>query len=100
MPQVAGAALAKSRRSRGDQALLGSAVFACDQCVTFEGLSVNEQANMKRARDYLHNAGAVPAPLWTAGKIEDDNPSLAWPGCTVSDSPEVNTMKGLCVVAP
>ena len=98
MPQVAGAALAKSRHSQGDQALLDTALFACDQCLTFGGLSVNEQAKMKLARDYLHKAGAVPAPVWTAGKIEDDSPSPASPECPVSDSPEVNTMKGLGVI--
>jgi hypothetical protein len=98
MPQVAGGALAKSRHSRGDQVLLDTALFACDQCLTFGGLSVTEQANMELARDYLHKAGAVTAPLWTAGKIEDDNRSPAWPECPVNDSPEVNTMKVLGVI--
>ena len=71
-PQLAGA-IAKSKHSRGYQALLDTAQFACDQCLKLSGLSVNEQANMERARDYLQKAGAVPAPLGTAGRMEDDD---------------------------
>jgi hypothetical protein len=75
MPQLASGAVAKSKHSRGDQALLDTAHFACDQYLTFGALSVNEKANMERARDYLQKAGAVPARLGTAGKMEDDAPA-------------------------
>jgi hypothetical protein len=98
MPQFAGGAIAKSKHSRGDQALLDTANFACDQCLKFGGLSVDEQANMKQARDYLQEAGAVPAPLWTAGRTEDDDPPPAWQECPAGDSPEVDMVKVLRVV--
>ena len=95
MPQLAGAAIAKAKHSRGDQALLDTAHFACDRCLKFGGLSVDEQANMEQARDYLQKAGAAPAPLWTAGTTEDDDFSPASLECPVGDSPEVDTVKVL-----
>ena len=49
MPQLAGGAIAKAKHSRGDQALLDTAHFACDQCLKFGGLSVDEQANMEQS---------------------------------------------------
>jgi hypothetical protein len=94
-PQLAGAAIAKAKHSRGDQALLDTAHFACDRCLKFGGLSVDEQANMEQARDYLQKAGAVPAPLWTAGTTEDDDFSPASLECPVDESPEVDTVKVL-----
>jgi hypothetical protein len=99
MPQRAGGAIAKAKPSRGDQALLDAAHFACDQCLKLRGLSVVEQANMELARDYLQKAGAVPAPLGTAGGMEDGDPSPAWLECPVGDSPEVDTVKVLGVIA-
>ncbi len=99
MPQPAGGAIAKSKHSRGDQALLDTAHFACDQCLTSGGLSVNDQANMERARDYLRKAGAVPAPLETAARMEDDDPSPARLASPVDDSPEVDIVKVLGVIA-
>ena len=96
-PQLAGA-IAKSKHSRGYQALLDTAQFACDQCLKLSGLSVNEQANMERARDYLQKAGAVPAPLGTAGRMEDDDSSPAWLESSMGDSPEVDTVKVLGVI--
>ncbi len=98
-PQLAGGAIAKAKHSRGDQALLDTAHFACDQCLKFGGLSVDEQANMEQARDYLQKAGAMPAPLWTAGRTEDDDLSPALLECPVGDSPEVDTVKVLAAVA-
>jgi hypothetical protein len=98
MPQPAGSAIAKAKPSRGDQALLDAAHFACDQCLKLRGLSAGEQANMELARDYLQKAGAVPAPLGTAGGIEDDDPSPTWLECPVGDSPEVDTVKVLGVI--
>ncbi len=99
MPQIAGGAIAKAKHSRGDQALLDAAHFACDQCLKLGGLSVDEQANMEQARDYLQKAGAVPAAPWTTGRPEDDDPSPAWLECPVGDSPEVDTVKVLAAVA-
>src|ERR1700730_16731016 len=99
IPQLVSSAIAKTKHSRGDQALLDTAHFACDQCLKFGGLSVDEQANIEQARDYLQKAGAVTAPLWTAARTEDDDLSpapLEWP---VSDSPEVDTVKVLAAVA-
>ena len=98
MPQLAGGAIAKAKHSRGDQALLDAAHFACDQCLKFGGLSVDEQANMEQARDYLQKAGAAPAAPWTAGRTEDDDLSPAWLECPVVDSPE-DTVKVLAAVA-
>jgi hypothetical protein len=98
MPQLAGVAIAKAKHSRGDQALLDTAHFACDQCLKFGGLSVDEQANMEQARDHLQKAGAVPAPLWTAGRTEDDDFSPASLEYPVGDSPEVDTVKVLAAV--
>jgi hypothetical protein len=98
MPPLAGGAIAKSKHSRSDQALLDTAHFACDQCLTFGGLSVNEQANMEQARDCLRQAGAVPAPLATAESMEDDDPSPAWLESPVGDGPEVNIVKVLGVI--
>ena len=91
MPRLAGGAIAKAKHSRGDQALLDAAHFACDQCLKFSGLSVDQQANMEQARDYLQKAGAVPAPLWTAGRTEEDNPSPVRQECPEVDSPEVDS---------
>jgi hypothetical protein len=99
MPALAGGAIAKARHSRGDQALLDAAHFACDQCLEFGGLSVDEQANMEQARDYLQKAGAVPAAPWTAGRAVDDDLSPAGLECPVGDSPEVDTVKVLAAVA-
>jgi hypothetical protein len=99
MPQLAAGAIAKAKHSRGDQALLDTAHFACDQCLKFGGLSVDEQANMEQARDYLQKAGAVPAEPWTAGRTQDDGPSPAWLECPVGDTPEVDTVKALAAVA-
>jgi hypothetical protein len=99
IPQLVGGAIAKTKHSRADQALLDTAHFACDQCLKFGGLSVDEQANMEQARDYLQNAGAVPAPLWTAARTEDDDLSPAPLECPVGDSPEVDTVKVLAAVA-
>jgi hypothetical protein len=99
LPQLVGGAIAKTKHSRGDQALLDTAHFACDQCLKFGGLSVDEQANMEQARDYLQKAGAVPAPLWTAARTEDDDLSPAPLECPVGDSPEVDTVKVLAAVA-
>jgi hypothetical protein len=98
MPQLAGGAIAKAKPSRGDQALLDAAHFACDQCLKLRGLSVGEQGNMELARDYLQKAGAVPAPLGTAGGMEDDDRSPARLECPVGDSPEVDTVKALGVI--
>ena len=99
LPQLVGGAIAKAEHSRGDQALLDTAHFACDQCLKFGGLSVDEQANMEQARDYLQKAGAVPAPLWTAARTEDDDLSPAPLERPVGDSPEVDTVKVLAAVA-
>src|SRR5207248_3149957 len=77
MPQLAGGAMAKAEHSWGDQALLNMAHFACDQCLKFGGLSVDERANMDQARDCLQKAGAMPAPHWIAERAEDDDPSPA-----------------------
>ena len=96
--QLADGAIAKSKHSRGDQALLDTAHFACGQCLTFGGLSVDEQANMERARDCLRKAGAVPAPLETAESREDDDPSPAWLEFPVGDGPEVDIVKVLGVI--
>jgi hypothetical protein len=98
MPQLAGGAIAKSKHSRGDQALLSTAHFACDQCLKFGGLTVDEQANMERARDYLQKAGAVPAPPGTAGRMEDDDPSPAWLECPAGDNPEFDIVNVLAAV--
>jgi hypothetical protein len=98
-PQLAGGAIAKAKHSRGDQALLDTAHFACEECLNLDGLSVHEQANMEQARDYLQKAGAMPAPLWTAGRTEDDDFSRASLECPVGDSPEVETVKVLAAVA-
>jgi hypothetical protein len=95
MPQLAGAVIAKAKHSRGDRALLDTAHFACDQCLKFGGLSADEQANMEQARDYLQKAGAVPAPLRTAGTTEDDDFSPASLECPEDDGPEVDTVKVL-----
>ena len=99
MRPLAGGAIAKAKHSRGDQALLDAAHFACDQCLEFGGLSVDEQANMEQARDYLRKAGAVPAAPWTAGRTEDDDLSPAWLECPAGDSAEVDTVKVLAAVA-
>jgi len=96
--QFAGGAIAKAKPSRGDQALLDAAHFACDQCLKFGGLSVDEQANMELARDYLQKAGAVPAPPGTAGRMEDDDPSPAWLECPAGDNPEVDIVNVLAAV--
>ncbi len=98
MTQLADGAIAKSKHSRGDQALLDTAHFACGQCLTFGGLSVNEQANMERARDCLRKAGAVPAPLGTAESKENDDSSPAWLESPVGDGPEVDIVKVLGVI--
>jgi hypothetical protein len=99
MPRLAAGAIAKAKHSRGDQALLDTAHFACEQCLNFDGLSVDEQANMEQARDYLQKAGAVPAAPWTAGRTQDDGPSPAWLECPEGDTPEVDTVKALAAVA-
>jgi hypothetical protein len=99
MPPLAGGAIAKAKYSRGDQALLDTAHFACDQCLKFGGLSVDEQAHMEQARDSLQKAGAGPAPLWTPGGSEDEDLSPASPEYPVGDSPEVDTVKVLAAVA-
>ena len=99
MPQLAGGAIAKAKYSRGDQALLDTAHFACDQCLKFGRLSVDAQANMEQARDYLQKAGAAPAPLWTPGGTEDDNLSPASLEYPAGDSPEIDTAKVLAAVA-
>lgn len=91
--QLAGGAIAKAKHSRGDQALLDTAHFACDQCLKFGGLSVDERANMRQARDYLQTAGAIPAPLWTAERTGDDDPLPAGPECPVDNCPEVDIVK-------
>jgi hypothetical protein len=98
-PQIAGGTIAKAKHSRGDQALLDTAHFACDQCLKFDGLSVDEQANMKQARDYLQKAGAVPALPRTTGRTEDDDLSPASLESPVGDSHEVATVKVLGAVA-
>jgi hypothetical protein len=97
-PQVAGA-IAKAKHSRGDQALLDTAHFACDQCLKFDGLSVDEQANMEQARDYLQTAGAVPALPRTTGRTEDDDLSPASLESPVGDRHEVDAVKVLVAVA-
>jgi hypothetical protein len=98
--QLASGAIGKAMHSRGDQALLDAAHFACAQCLKLAGLSVDEQANMEQTRDYLQKAGAVhAAPLWTAGRTEDDDPSPAWLETPGGDSPEVDTVKVLAAVA-
>jgi hypothetical protein len=94
-PQLAAGIIAKAKHSRADQALLDTAHFACDQCLKFGGLSVDEQANMEQARDYLQKAGALPAPLWTAERTEDDDLSPASLECPVDDSPEVDMVLGV-----
>jgi hypothetical protein len=96
--QLADCAIAKSNHSRGDQALLDTAHFSCDQCLKLQGLSVGEQANMELARDYLRKAGAVPAPLGTAGSMEDDDSSPAWLEYPAGDDPEVDVAKVLGVI--
>src|SRR5580704_1130941 len=96
--QLADGTIAKSKHSRGDQALLDTAHFACSQCLTFGGLSVNEQANMERARDCLRKAGAMLAPLATVGSREDGDPSPAWLESPVGDGPEVDIVKVLGVI--
>jgi hypothetical protein len=98
MPQLANGAIVKAKHSRGDQALLNTAHFACDQCLKSGGLSVDEQANMEQARDYLQKAGAVPAALWTAGSTEDEDPSPASLECPVNASPGVDIVKVLAAV--
>lgn len=98
-PQLDGGVIAKAKHSRGDQALLDTAYFACDQCLKFGGLSVDEQANMEQARGYLQRAGGVPAPLWTAGTTEDADLSPDLPEYPVGDSSEVATVKVLGAVA-
>jgi hypothetical protein len=98
-PPLVDGTIAKAKYSRGDQALLDTAHFACDQCLKFGGLSVDEQANMEQARDYLQKAGAVPAPPWTPGRTEDDDLSPASLECPAGDSPEVDTAKVLAAVA-
>ena len=96
--QLANGTIAKSKHSRGDQALLDTAHFACSQCLTFGGLSVNEHANMEQARDCLRKAGAMLAPLATVGSREDDDPSSAWLDSPVGDGPEVDIVKVLGVI--
>jgi hypothetical protein len=96
--QLADGTIAKSKHSRGDQALLDTAHFACSQCLTFGGLSVNDRANMEQARDGLRKASAVLAPLGAAGSREEDDPSPAWLEPPVSDGPEVNIVKVLGVI--
>jgi hypothetical protein len=98
MPQLAGGAIAETKHSRGDQALLDTAHFACEQCLNFDGLSVDEQANMERARDFLQNAGAMPAARWTVGRALDEGPSPAWLERPVGDSPDVDAVKVLAAV--
>jgi hypothetical protein len=99
MPQLADGAIAKAKHSRGEQALLDTAHFACDQCLKFGGLSVDEQANMEQARDYLQKAGAAPASLWPAGETEDDDLSPGSLECPVGHNPELDTVKMLAAVA-
>ena len=99
MPQLAGGAIAKAKHSRGDQALLDTAHFACDQCLKFGALSVDEQANMEQARDYLQKAGAAPAPLWPPARNEDDVLSPVSLECPVGDNPELDTVKVPAAVA-
>src|SRR5204863_3989095 len=68
------------------------------QCLKFGGLSVDEQANMDRARDYLQKAGAMAAPRWTAGRAEDEDSLPAWPKCPEGDSPDLGIVKMFAVV--
>ena len=97
-PQLAGG-IAKAKHSRGDQALLDMAYFACDQCLKFGGLSVDEQANMDRARHYLQKAGAMAVARWTAGGAEDEDPSRAREECPEGGRPDVDIVKMLAVVS-
>jgi hypothetical protein len=98
MPLLAGGAIAKAKHSRGDQALLDTAHFACDQCLKFGGLLADEWTNMDQARDYLQKAGAMPAPLQTAERMENDDPSPASLECPAGDRAEADIVKVFGVV--
>ncbi len=98
-PPLGSSAIAKAKHSRGDQALLDTAHFACDQCLKFGGLSVDEQANMDSARNYLQKAGAMPAARWTAARAEDEaGSSPAGLKSPMGGSPEVDNVKLLGVI--
>jgi hypothetical protein len=53
---------------------------------------------MDQARDYLQKAGAMPAPLWTAQRTADADPSPAGLECPVGGSSEVDIVKLLAAV--
>jgi hypothetical protein len=99
-PQQRAETVIKAKHSRADQALLDMAHFACDQCLKIGGLSVDEQANMERARQYLQQAGAMPARLWTVERAEDDDGSSDLPECHAPDTPGVDVVKALGAAGP
>ena len=72
MRRLAAGIMAKAKHSQADQVLLDMAHFACDQCLKMGRLSVDEQADMDRARHHLQEAGAMPTPLWTTEGAEDN----------------------------
>lgn len=68
--------LAQARRSQADQALLEMAYRACNNCVMVGGLSAGETEHIRKARDHLLQAGAVPAenPVFDSTADEDFEP--------------------------
>jgi hypothetical protein len=94
MRNVAAGLLAKAKHSLGDQALMDMAHLACDKCLKIGGLAIDEREDVRKARDHLQEAGAVPIEDSTDETIEYDEGSA--PG---SDSSVDNTVKTLSVIA-
>jgi hypothetical protein len=60
MRKLAAQLLVKSKHSQGDQALLDMAHFACENCLSVDGLTTGECEKITTARDHLRDVGLSP----------------------------------------
>jgi hypothetical protein len=95
---IVAALLAKAMHSRGDQALLNMAYFACDKCLQMGGLLTKERENLGKARDCLQRAGAFSIPA-SAEESAEHEPLLSDSEVAVAGSRGVDILEVLDAIA-
>jgi hypothetical protein len=99
MRKLGAGLFSKAKHSQGDQALLDMAYLACDKCLKIGGLSVDERENMGKARDHLHEAGALQTKDSTLDVMDDVEDLLSASACPSGDSAGARTVEVLGVIA-
>jgi uncharacterized protein DUF6582 len=99
MRKLAAGLFSKAKHSQGDQALLDMAYLACDKCLKIGGLSVDESENMGKARDHLHEAGALPTEGSTLDVMDDVADLLSASACPSGESAGARSVEMRGVIA-